>query len=227
MRSTFYLSILFILIAQAGFAQNRFGIMPQINISFKLGEAWKVNSKLENRQILYQNPYDGVGGRAEFERTDLDLIITRNKGALKGLGAGYLIRRYDADGGSYLHRFIQQYSFSRQLTGWSLAHRFRTDQSLRNDEATQYRLRYRIGLEKPLNGLEVDPQEFYLKFTNEYIGILKDQIGNMEIRAATSVGYNLTDNTQFESGLDYRAENLVKSDTEHLLWLTIGFYHSF
>lgn len=226
MKSTFYLTVLFILIAQASFAQNRFGVMPQININFKLGEAWKANSKLENRQILYQNPYDGVGGRAEFERTDLDLIITRNKGTLKGLGAGYMIRRYDMDG-SYLHRLIQQYSFSRELNRINLAHRFRTDQSFQKNEATQFRLRYRLSLEKPLNGVKVDPKEFYLKFSNEYIGILKDQVGNMEIRAATSVGYNLTDDTQFETGFDYRAENLIESQTEHLLWLTLSFYHSF
>lgn len=226
MRPVLFITFLFIIIAQASFAQNRFGIMPQINIDFKIGDAWKANSKLENRQILYQNPYDGVGGRAEFERTDLDLIITRNKGNLKGLGAGYMIRRHDADG-SFLHRFIQQYSFSRELTGLNLAHRFRTDQSLEKNEATQYRLRYRISLEKPLNGLAVDPKEYYLKFSNEYVGILKDQQGNLEIRGAASLGYNLSDNTQLETGFDYRAENLIKSTTEHLIWLTIGFYHSF
>lgn len=226
MRSTLILFFLFICVFQASFAQNRFGIMPQINVDFKLTDGWKVNSKLENRQILYQNPYDGTGGRVEFERTDLDVIITRDKGVLKGLGAGYMIRRQDIDG-SFVHRFIQQYSFSRELTGINLAHRFRTDQTLEENEATQYRLRYRISLEKPLNGLEVDPKEFYLKFSNEYVGILKDQVGNLEIRAGSSVGYNLTDNTQLETGFDYRAEELIGSNTEHLLWLTIGFYHSF
>lgn len=226
MRLVPFITFLFVIICQVTFAQNRFGIMPQVNIDFKIGDAWKVNSKLENRQILYQNPYDGIGGRAEFERTDLDLIITRNKGDLKGLGAGYMIRRYDADG-SFLHRFIQQYSFSRELSGLNLAHRFRTDQSFEKNEATQYRLRYRISLEKPLNGLAVDPEEFYLKFSNEYIGSLKDQRGNLEIRGAASLGYNFNDNTQLETGFDYRAESLIKSTTEHLLWLTIGFYHSF
>lgn len=226
MRTIPFLIILFLIVTQASFAQNRFGVMPQINVGFNLGEAWKVNSKFEVRQILYQNPYDGTGGRAEFERSDLDVIISRNKGDLKGLGAGYLIRRNDSDG-SFLHRFIQQYSFSRELTGLNLAHRFRTDQSFEENEGTQYRLRYRISLEKPLNGLKVDPEEFYLKLSNEYVGILKEQKGNMEIRGDASLGYNLSDRTQLESGFNYRAENLIDSTTEHLLWLTIGFYHSF
>lgn len=207
-------------------AQNRFGIMPQINTDFKIGQLLKVNTKLENRFILYQNPLQANSSRTEYERTDIELIVSANKGRLKNAGIGYLIRRSDNDG-SFLHRSIQQYSFGQQISNLQLAHRLRTDQTFEKDEAVQYRLRYRLSLEKPLSGLKVDPKEYYLKFNTEVMGILKEQKANMELRLLSALGYNHSDENQLEIGLDYRAEDLIGSNTENLLWLTIGWYHSF
>src|SRR5690606_12609047 len=107
------LMLLLLLSGQFSYAQNRFGMMPQINTDFKIGEFMKVNTKLENRFILYQNPYGDRGRRSEYERTDLELVLTGTNGALNNFGAGYLIRRNDADG-SFLHRSIQQYSAAQE-----------------------------------------------------------------------------------------------------------------
>lgn len=200
--------------------------MPQINFDFKIGKAWKVNSKFENRFILYQNPYEGTGNRSEYERTDLEIVVARHKGPLKNLGVGYLLRRSHKDG-SFLHRSLQQYSLGQQLGGLQLAHRFRFDQTFEKNEPEQYRLRYRLSLEKPLSGLKVDPKEFYLKFNNEYLGIFKGGESNMELRLLSSLGYNHSKDNKIEMGLDYRAEKLIGKNTENLLWLTLGWYHSF
>src|SRR5690606_6566493 len=121
-------------------AQHKFGLMPQINTDFKIGQLFKVNAKLENRFILYQNPLPALAQRAEYERTDVELIFTANKGLLKNAGIGYLVRRSD-DNGSFLHRSIQQYSLGQQISHLQLAHRLRTDQTFEKQEATQYRLR--------------------------------------------------------------------------------------
>lgn len=220
------LMLLLLLFGQFSYAQNRFGMMPQINTDFKIGEFMKVNTKLENRFILYQNPYGDRGRRSEYERTDLELVLTGTNGALNNFGAGYLIRRNDADG-SFSHRAIQQYSAAQEWGELLLAHRFRTDQTFENDEAVQYRLRYRVSVEKPLDGQRVDPREYYLKFNNEYLGSLQEGKGNLEIRLLSSLGYNHSDNDQIEVGFDYRAENLIGGSTENLLWLTVGWYHSF
>lgn len=207
-------------------AQHRFGIMPQINTDFKIGQLLKVNTKLENRFILYQNPIQTNASRSEYERTDIELIVSANKGRLKNAGVGYLIRRSDNDG-SFLHRSIQQYSFGQQISNLQLAHRLRTDQTFEKQEAVQYRVRYRLSLEKPLSGLKVDPKEYYMKFNTEVMGILKEQKTNMELRLLSALGYNHSDEDQLEIGFDYRAEDLIGSNTENLLWLTVGWYHSF
>lgn len=205
-------------------AQNQVGLIPQINTNFKLGNSWKVNTKLEGRQLFLQNPYPENVSESEFERLDTELVITKSLDPLHALGGGYLIRRSDK---SFKHRFIQQYSITQKLTSARMSHRFRTDQTLEEGEATQFRLRYRLSLEKPLNGLAVDPGEFYLKFTNEYIGILKEKKGNLEIRGLASVGYDLSDKNQIETGIDYRMEDIVSSAINHKLFLNIGWYHSF
>ncbi|HIY75246.1 MAG TPA: DUF2490 domain-containing protein [Candidatus Sphingobacterium stercorigallinarum] len=220
------LLLVFLLLAQAGLGQHRFGIMPQINTDFKLGNYLKVNTKLENRFILYQNPLEDAGSRSEYERTDLEVVVTGTRGLLTNFGAGYLIRRNNSDG-TFMHRAIQQYSAAQPWGDLLLAHRFRTDQTFEKDEAVQYRLRYRLSLEKPLNGQRVDPREFYLKFNNEYLGSLQDSEANLEIRLLGALGYNHSEDDQLEIGLDYRAENLLGSGTENLLWLTVGWYHSF
>ncbi|GAA4785725.1 hypothetical protein GCM10023231_12000 [Olivibacter ginsenosidimutans] len=218
--------ILLLFTGYTGFAQNKFGITPQINVDFKIGTAWKVNSKLENRFVLHQNPYEGTGSSSEYDNTGIEVLVARNKGRLKNLGAGYLVRRSDKDG-SFIHRAMQQYSLGQELGSLQLAHRFRSDQTFEKKEAVQYRLRYRISVEKPLNGLRVDPEEFYFKANNEYVGILKDGEGNLEIKLLTALGYNQSENNQIEMGLDYRAKNLIGSGMENQLWLRMGWYHSF
>lgn len=206
------------------YAQNEIGLIPQINSDFKIGQGWKVNSKLEGRQIYFKNPYPAGRNQKEFNRFDVELIATKNIDPLRAFGGGYLIRRADK---SFTHRFIQQYALTRKLLASRLSHRFRTDQTFEKDESLQWRLRYRLSWEKPLNGFEIDPGEFYLKLNNEYLGILQDSKGNLEIRGLASVGYDISDKNKIETGIDYRVENVIRSKTKHQVFLSIGLYHSF
>src|SRR5690606_18893090 len=218
--------ILLLITVQRCLAQNGYGIAPQINTNFKIGTAWKVNSKIENRFVLHQTPQEGTARRAGYESSGLEIVVARNKGRLKHLGAGYRIR-WSNKAGSFLHRAMQQYSFGQKLNGLQLVHRFKTDQTFEKNEPIQYRLGYRIGIEKPLNGLRVDPEEFYLKVNNEYVGILTDGKGNVEIKLLAALGYNQSDNDQIEMGVDYRAKNLIGNRMGNQLWLKMGWYHSF
>lgn len=220
------ISILLLFKGYTCFAQNRFGFAPQINTNFKIGTAWKVNSKIENRFVLYQNPIAEAGSRAGYESSGVEIVVARNRGRLKNLGAGYRIRWSDKDG-SFLHRAMQQYSLGQKLNGIQLVHRFKSDQTFEKNEPTQYRLGYRIGIEKPLSGLRVDPEEFYLKVNNEYVGILTNAKGNLEIKLLAALGYNQSDNNQIEMGLDYRAKDLLGGGIGNQLWLKMGWYHSF
>src|SRR5690606_26024548 len=200
-------------------AQNKIGILPKISTKFKISDAWKGSAKIDAKQIFFQNPYDDGESEIQFERIDLESVFSRAQGPLSGFGIGYAIR-YNGD--NFSHRFIQQYSLSKKLTDLEISHRIRIDETIEQDKATKYRLRYRIGLTQALDKSD----KFFFAFNNEYLGSLQDKKGDLEIRAVATLGYNISEKDQFEIGVDYRAEKLV-TKTEHELWLAIGWAHNF
>jgi len=204
-------------------AQNQFGIIPVINTSIKLQNDWKINSKLEGRQLLKQHPFPRDESERIFERLDLEVLANKALNSSNDVGLGYLIRQEE---GEFIHRFIQQYAYTQKLYSSRLSHRFRTDQTFQKNEAVEFRLRYRASWEKPLSGLQVDPKEFYLKLNNEYLGILQDAKENLEIRGLAAVGYTIGEDNRIETGADYRMEE-VFTQLQHKLFLSIGFYHNF
>ena len=221
---TSYLLILFLFAGLITDAQNQIGLLPQINADFKIGEDWKVNAKVEGRQLFIQHPFPEGKNESEFERLDFEFVASKSLSSFDAIGGGYLVRRQD---GKFTHRFIQQYVITQNLFVFRLAHRFRIDQTIENGEKLQLRLRYRASFEQPLNGLIVDPGEFYLKLNNEYLGILKDRKGNLEIRGLACLGYNKSEEDQIETGVDYRLEDIFSSKSVDRLYLYVGWYHSF
>jgi hypothetical protein len=219
MKKCIILLSVFLSIALTASAQNKLGLLPHFNTKVKINDAWEESSKLEAKQIFFQNPYPDDQSEIQFERIDLESVFTRTKGPLSGVGLGYLIR-YNGD--YFAHRFIQQYSFSKKLTSLQISHRIRTDQTLDKDEETRYRLRYRIKLNQELG----KSKDYFIELNNEYLGSLQDSRGNLEIRTAAALGYNVSKKDQLEIGLDYRAEKLI-TKTEHELWLSIGWNHNF
>lgn len=204
-------------------AQNQFGILPVINTSIKLQNDWKINAKLEGRQLLKQHPFPDDKSERVFERLDLEAVVNRALNSSNDVGIGYLIRNEE---GKFVHRFIQQYAHTQKLYSSRLSHRIRTDQTFQKDQDVQFRLRYRASWEKPLNGLQVDPKEFYLKLNNEYLGILENSETDLEIRGLSVIGYTIGDDNRIETGADYRMEQIF-TQLRHKLFLNIGFYHNF
>jgi hypothetical protein len=221
---TSYLLMLFLFTVLITDAQNQIGLLPQVNADVKIGDNWKVNAKVEGRQLFIQHPFPAGKNEFEFERLDLEFVASKSLSSFDAIGGGYLVRRQD---GKLIHRFIQQYVITQNLFVFRLAHRFRVDQTIENQEKLQFRLRYRVSFEQPLNGLIVDPGEFYLKLNNEYLGILKDRKGNLEVRGLACLGYNKSEEDQIEAGADYRLEDIINAKPVYKLYLYVGWYHSF
>ena len=107
-----------------------------------------------------------------------------------------------------------------------MAHRIVTDETFSDDEPTEFRLRYRLGLEMPLNGLHLDPKELYAKVNNEYLGIWADSMADLEIRGLFSIGYLDTKDNKVELGLEYRVNEFNKPAKAQQFWLTFGWFLS-
>ena len=139
----------------------QFGALPSVNLNSKLKNEWFLNTKIESRQLFRSGIFNGdVFEKYKYVLTDFSLIAAKKVGLNSRLGAGYLIR---LEGDKVYHRFIQQYIIVQKLSGFRLAHRFLSDQTFSKSEKPDFRIRYRITSEIPLNGESVDRGEFYLK----------------------------------------------------------------
>lgn len=217
-------AIVFALFINAVYAQGtyQFGGMPSVNVNSKFKNDWSFNAKIESRQLFQRGDFEGnVDKNYENLLTDFSLIAAKKVGLNSRLGGGYLLR---AEGDEVYHRFIVQYIVVQRLSGFRLAHRFLGDYTISESELPEFRARYRISSEIPLNGEAVDPGEFYLKINNEYLNAFQASDYDLEIRLVPLVGYDLTDNFKIETGLDYRVKSFINSNPRHSYWINLNFF---
>lgn len=198
------------------------GALPAINFNYKLKNNWSINFKVESRQSFQRGVFNLVDEpKYEYVLTDYSLLLAKKIGLSARIAGGYLLR---LRGGKLVHRFIQQYSITRRFKGLRFAHRLVTDQTFSDVGATEYRLRYRLATEIPLNGRTADVKEFYVKINNEYLNSIESDIYDLEIRFVPLLGYTLTKNNRLELGVDYRLNSFVNGTTLHRFWVCANWY---
>ena len=200
------------------------GVLPQINLNMPFTKDWRLNAKVESRQLFSERQFKQDFKIAyRYVLTDIALIASRKVGANNSLGTGYMIRFRD---NAVIHRFIQQYSIVKKYDQFRLGHRISTDQTISNKHPVEFRLRYRIGLEKALNGKDVDPKEFYFKLNNEYLFSSEGTDRDFELRLIPAFGYAFSDYNKFECGIDYRVGGFMSGESENQFWLYLGWFIS-
>ena len=200
--------------------------MPSVNLSKKLPRDWKLNFEVESRQQFRGGTF-GEASTAEgynYILTDNTLSASKKVGFTSTLAGGYMLRFRE---GRRFHRTTQQITFTKSINGLRLAHRFSTDQTFATGVASEYRLRYRIGLEKPLAGESIDPGEWYINVNHEYLQAWQGGTYDLEIRLVPSLGYELTASNKVEIGLDYRINSFVTEAASHRFWGTVNWFVSF
>lgn len=217
--------------AKSGNAQSlyRVGTMPSVNINFGLPNNWALHFKTESR-LLFQSGQFGKEPIRGFDYvlSDISMIGSKKTGLNTNLAGGYLVRILENQA---IHRTIQQFSIVRKFNSFRLAHRFSVDQSFNlnpNEEFklkyVEYRLRYRITAELPLNGQSVDTREFYLKINNEYLYGWQNSENDIEIRVVPLLGYNFVDTSKLELGLDYRLDSFLNDNPRNSFWLGVNWF---
>lgn len=194
------------------------GFLPSVNLNKKLPEDWSLNFKAESRQSLYRGNFD-----YEYLLTDLALVAAKKIGINTSAAGGYLLR---VGQNRVQHRAIQQVSFVKGYAGFRLSHRVSADQTFGKDDAPEYRLRYRLSSEVPLQGLSLDPMEFFIKLSNEYLGSIQYDVFDLEIRAAAFIGYAFSPKQKLEFGLDYRLDSFIHGQARNRYWIGLNFYQS-
>lgn len=207
-------------------AQGKYstGVLPQINLNLTLPNNWRLNTKVESRQIFSEGKFKQQFKTAyKYDLTDVAMIASKKTGVNNSLGAGYMIRFRNNE---VIHRFIQQYSIVKKYNLFRFGQRFSADETIRKNSPVQVRLRYRVGIEKALNGKDVDSKEFYLKLNNEYLFSFEGKETDVEIRLIPALGYAFNDNNKFELGIDYRVSEFKSGISRNQFWLYLGWFIS-
>lgn len=209
-------------IVSAAQATYQIGLLPTVNLNHGWQDRWSVNYKVETRQLFRQGTFGGesVGGPTHL-LTDQSVILGRKVGLHGRLAAGFLYRLQE---GANAYRFTQQYSVTQPLSGYRLAHRVVSDQTLSDDEPTVFRLRYRAVAEVPLNGRSADTKEFYFKGGAEILQSGQRADYELEIRLIPMIGYAVSNNQRIEAGLDHRTERFLEGDVRHSFWWSVNWF---
>lgn len=225
MRVCFLLLFVFSFGLTSAQSDFQFGLLPSLNFNKKLPNEIRLNFKLESRQALQQGFFESNNPIAyDYLLTDLSFLGAKKIAINKTVAIGYLIRFRE---GQMVHRSIQQFIVSNDFSGFRLSHRFTTDQTFEQDQAPIFRVRYRVSSQIALNGLKVDPKEFYLKMNNEYLNAFEGNDYDLEIRVGPFIGYTFSQDKKMELGLDYRLNSFLNHVPSHRFWIGVNWYQSF
>ena len=201
-------------------AQSDFETFGETGVAFdkKFSNNFKMNYAARTRYFLYKDD------DFTFENRQIDLVTfsTFNLNYNKSLSFGIQYRfRENFDGGSNELRLTQQYNYTKKNQSWRYGHRVRTEQRI-FDNQTIFRQRYRFTMDRALNGEQLDIGETYLILSME--GLLSlTELSKPEIdhRTTAQIGFQFSEKTKIQLGLEYRFEAL-NIKTEEKLFVVSG-----
>jgi len=219
----FFLIILFLM--SSFFSQSQSftaGFMPDITLSYKANELYKIVHKLESRYPSYDT--DTEIFKVNFERFDFQNFLERKLGLFSSVAVGYQFRINNIEDNE--HRFIQQITWIDNLLNFRIGHRFRTDQTFFDSSIPEFRFRYRAKIQLPLQGQELDKGEYYLSLSDEVLLSYQSPDLGVDNRVVAKIGLYINDKNKVESGFDWRAEGFFLDNVEHQLWFAFSWYKS-
>ena len=222
-RSLFVCGIIQFYLCSVGFSQSgQLVLLPIINLNKQIKNDWRANIKLESRQLLNQEVFgEDNDWMFDYLLTDIAFLVSNKVGLNNKLAGGYLLRIRN---GELVHRSIQQFTIVQNKEGVRLAHRLSMDQTKANEEPIEYRFRYRITTEIPLNGNSVDPNEWYVKFNNEYLNSFEGSEYDLEIRFIPYLGLKLDNTSKLEFGIDYRIDSFLSNETRNRFFVSLNWF---
>ncbi|MGB3605754.1 MAG: DUF2490 domain-containing protein [Psychroserpens sp.] len=183
----------------------------------KVNKTYSVNFGLSSRAFVYTNEALAYTLRqlqvSHFSNFKLDLRHSI------GLGLMYRNRDVFEDTSNEL-RLTQQFNRKSIFKTLRYGHRFRSEQRF-YDAFTEFRFRYRLALDRPLQGLKLDVGETYFVLGNELL-LTNSKINKpeLEFRVSPSVGLLLSEDLNIEFGVELRLDRLNIKTEETLFFNT-------
>lgn len=221
----FFCIFLLIGLCFSALAQHSYtgGVQTEIKPTVSFKKDWKLNGKITTRTLFFEgSSEESFKGISVFERSELEMIMTKDLSNKSSIGFGYLIRDEESD---FKQRFIQQFSISKEATAFKYGHRFRFDETLQKDQDVIYRFRYRFNIEKALS--KDNNKRTYFFVSNEYLPTLQGDDLSLETRVFPGIGFKLNEKNKVELGIDYRMEDLFTQSHKQIFLLNIAWKPSF
>jgi len=218
------IALLLLLASEQVYAQmqTRVGLLPTVNYNQKINKDWDINFRFESRHFVFENNTpESSNFKYDYSLSDISALVARKAGLNSKFVVGVLTR-FEPDAVTY--RTIQQFIFQTKIKSFRLVHRIATDQTFSSNEATEFRLRYRVSAEIPLSGQKLDVKEFYFKFNTEVLNGVQDNVYDLEFRLVPNIGYVINEQQKIELGLDNRLDSFIDNQTRLISWITINWF---
>ena len=188
---------------------------PDIALNYKVATNYSHNFKMSQRSYVYDDDFRFKGRQLDVSHFS-KLKIRLNQSI--ALGLQYRFRNaFENDRENEL-RITQQYNitFKRGNVRWG--NRFRTEQRI-TPSSTTHRFRYRLALDLPLNGEELDVGEsYFIADTESLLSAARGNKPEYDQRVTAQIGWLLNKETKLQTGAQYRAES-YNLGTENVLFL--------
>jgi hypothetical protein len=180
-----------------------------VDVNKKFASGFTLNMGARYRDLLVSD----LGSRPlapNSRHLQLSTNLNYQLGLYDRLGGGLMYRfnSVGKDGISNELRFTQEYIHITQINAVRLAHRLKSDQRLFKSLSTEFRFRYRLSADFPLNGLKLDPGEFYALIATETLLNSGEAFKpEWDQRFNLAFGNQITPFVKAQLDLQYRAES--------------------
>lgn len=196
-------------------------LQSQWVVTKKLSDTYNANLGFSSRAL-----YDDTNGSLPTSFVQLSHFSSFRVGSNNHLGLGLMYRfseDFDATTPDEF-RLTQQFYTARKPKVVRYTHRLRIEERFVGAE-TFTRLRYRMGIDFPLNGQALDVKEAYTLYNAEsLLQLNNNQSPRVDFRISGGVGVLVTPKTKLQATFQYRFEQLTQIQTGRWFLLFGGYF---
>ena len=181
----------------------------EFSLNTALSQRWKLNAGLGYRSLLTSDLSGNWNAKSRHIQASANVSYEVGFYGKVGGGAMYRNNQLFDDNSENELRLNQYYSWATYRNSFRWVQRFKIDERLQTSR-TRFRLRYRLSLDVPLNGLELDTGEWYVLASTESLLNLSKQASAMwDQRITMGIGRQWTTNIKIQMEAEYRWEDYV------------------
>ena len=188
---------------------------PEFDVTLPSDNKFAFTFGMANR-YLFVSRMDGERiNESEQQHFELNQFTKYKTGSNSSVSLGfrYRFREVFEDSRHDEFRIIEQFNYSHPESFLNFAHRFRFEQRFR--DLTIYRLRYRIGIARPLS------EEFGIGFSTEFLySMIKDVRPATDQRFTVELENSSFENLELSAGVELRREDYTGAPASEIYFLT-------